>query len=188
MALEHYEGHEPTGTVKLAPPFWGKPRVASWLVALLAEVQTLETAIWSYVSGLDVDTCNRWILEGFAKIVGEDRRPASTDTLRTYVKGRIAVNQSDGTPSAIARLIAAVASAATVEVHEFDGHVRVLQTGGTEPDDPDAAAELLDEACAAAVSSCWVTDAGATSFALPTTGETDDARCMGTGTWSDYHG
>ena len=80
MALEQIQGHEPVGIVKLAPPFWGKPRIASWLVALLAEIQVLEDAIWSYLDGLDVDTCDRWVLEGLAK-----QRGREFDAITVYV-------------------------------------------------------------------------------------------------------
>ena len=188
MTLEAIVDHVPRGVVKLAPPFWGKPRIASWLIALLTEVQTFETAAWSYISGLDLDTCERFVLEGLAKIVGETARPTDDEQLRMYVKGRIIVNRSDGTPQAVADVINALTSG---EVHliEDGEEIRVLQYDG-DPPDPDIAAELLDEACAAGKQSCWVTGCGTGSFALPDYGDPspDLTRRLGVGLWSDRHG
>lgn len=188
--LEHDQTHEGAGLLKLAPPFWGKPRIASILYAYLREVQALEDALWSYIAGLDVDTCGRWVLEGLAKIVGESRRPTSIDTLRTLVRGRVAVNASDGTPGAIARVISTL-TAGTVQVLEIGEEIRVMQLDTLDPDDPDAAADLLDEACDGGAPSCWLTGCGTGSVRFPSYGDTsgaDDAVCFGTGTWSNHHG
>jgi hypothetical protein len=188
MTLEQVTDHEPRGVIKLAPPFWGKPRIASWLIAHLAEVQELEDAIWSYLDGLDVDTCGRWVLEGLARIVGEDERPADTESLRLAVKGRVLVNLSDGTPGALAALIAVLA-AGVVHVIEDGEEIRVYSYT-VPPVDPDVAASLLDEAAAGGKQSCWITGAGAGSFALPSYGDAtpDLTRRAGVGTWSDRHG
>lgn len=188
MALEQVSDHVPRGVIKLAPPLWGKPRIAAWLVSLLAEVQALEDATWSYLDGLDVDTCGRWVLNGLASIVGEPTRPDDTEQLRIRVKGRILVNRSDGTPSALAALIAAL-TAGEVHVLEHSEETRVLQYTDP-PADPDAAAELLDNACDGGGQSCWLTGCGAGSFALPAYGDTnpDLSRRIGVGTWSNRHG
>lgn len=188
MTFAQITDHEPTGLFHLAPPFWGKPRIASWLLAYLAEVQAAEDAIWSYLDGIDVDTCERYALEGLARIVGEPTRPDDDEELRLRVKGRILVNQSDGTATSIAALIAALT---TGEVHVLDDaeEIRVLQYD-TDPYDPDVAAEMLDEACAAGKESCWITGTGAGSWALPAYGDTDPdlTRRTGVGTWSNRHG
>lgn len=188
MTFAQILDHEPRGVIKLAPPFWGKPRIASWLVAHLAEVQAVEDAIWSYLDGLDVDTCGRWVLEGLARIVGESSRPADTEALRVYVKGRILVNRSDGTPSMVAALIAGLT---TGEVHVLEDaeEIRVLQYT-TPPADADVAAILLDDAVAGGKQSCWITGAGAGSWALPAYGDAtpDLTRRTGVGLWSYRHG
>jgi hypothetical protein len=178
-----------SGLLKLVPPFWGKPRIAALLLGYLQEVQTLEDAIWSVVTGLDADTCGRFALEGLAKIVGEPSRPASTDTLRTLVKGRIAVNKSDGTPSAIAAVIALLTSG-TVQVIDSLEEVRVLQLTLPNPDDSDAAAGLLDDACDGGTKGCWLTNAGSGGCARPDYGDTtpDNTRRRGFVPRSNYHG
>ena len=187
MAFEQVLDHEPRGVIKLAPPFWGKPRIASWLVAHLAEVQAVEDAIWSYLNGLDVDTCGRWVLEGLAAIVGEPTRPADTEQLRLRVKGRILINHSDGTPASIAALIAAL-TAGEVHVLEHSEEVRVLQYTSP-PYDVDIAAEMLDDVCAASKQSTWLTGCGTGSIRFPAYGATgDDSVRFGVGTWPAFHG
>jgi hypothetical protein len=186
-ALQHLESHN-AGILKLVPPLWGKPRIAAWLFGYLAEVQALEDAIWSYVSGLDVDTAGRFALEGLAKIVGEPRRPANTETLRTYVQARIAVNRSDGTPAALAAVLALLTHGA---VAVFSGlhEIRVLQLTLPNPADVDAAVELLDDAAKGGVRAVWLTNAGAGGCARPGHGETpDNTRRRGLVPRSDYHG
>ncbi|MFA5401389.1 MAG: hypothetical protein WC359_13150 [Dehalococcoidia bacterium] len=187
--LQQNTTHMGAGLLKLVPPFWGKPRIAALLLGYLQEIQTLEDAIWSVATGLDVDTCGRFALEGLAKIVDEPRRPASTDTLRTLVKGRITVNKSDGTPDAIATVIALLTSG-TVRVLDSLEEVRVLQLTLPNPDDIDAAVGLLDDACRGGVHVCWLTNAGTGGCARPNYGDTtpDNTRRRGLVPRSNYHG
>lgn len=188
MSLEHKLTHEPEALFKLPPSMWGKPRIACFLIVLMEGIQALEDAIWTYLDGIDVDTCERYALEGLAAIVGEDARPVSTDALRTYVKARIAVNRSDGTPDALADVIRALTDG-TIAMLTVGEEVRVLQITGSVPD-YDVAAEMLAEAREAGDQSCWLSGAGAGSFALPAYGDTspDLTRRLGVGTWSNRHG
>lgn len=181
MTLEHNEAIVGSGLIKLAPPYWGKPRLASILVSFLEEVQVLEDAIWSYLDELDVDTCGRYVLERFAKIVGEPTRPADTETLRTYVKGRILANNSDGTATSICALVEALIGE-TGTLLEWQGHVKVLT-----PSEPsNGSTDLLDTACAAGVSSAWLTQG---TFAWPDYNDASPPATgvIGVGTWSDYN-
>jgi hypothetical protein len=147
--------HQGIGLLKLVPPYWGKPRIAALLLGYLNEVQALEDAIWTYLDGIDVDTCARFALEGLAAIVGESRRPADTEVLRIYVKARIAANRSDGTAIAIATLLAVLAADETFIVHEGTDEVRVLQLTGESPA-PAASAAVLDETAQAGCRAVWL--------------------------------
>jgi hypothetical protein len=186
--LEHEPCYEGVGLLKLVPAFWGKPRIAALLLGYLQEVQALEDAIFSVLDGLDVDTCGRFALEGLAKIVGEPSRPENTDTLRILVKGRIAVNRSDGTPWPLARVIFSLTSGAVQVISGYD-EFRVLQITLPDPVDADAAASLLDAAVQGGAKACWLTNAGAGGCARPGYGETPDStRRRGTVPRSRYHG
>lgn len=185
-ALQHIQSHN-AGILKLVPPLWGKPRIAAWLFGYLGEIQDLEDAIWSFVSGLDVDTCGRFALEGLARIVGETRRPASTDTLRVYVQARIAVNRSDGTPAKLAGVIALLTKG-SVKVLSGRQEIRVLQITTPNPADVDAAVSMLDDACKGGVHAVWLTNAGVGGCARPGYGTTpDNSRRRGFVPRSDFH-
>lgn len=194
MTFAKIETHEPDGILKLAPPFWGKPRIASWLIAHLAEVQALEDAIWSFIDGIDVDTAERFALEGLAKIVGEPTRPADDEELRMRIKARILVNRSDGTPAALAALIAAlsdVTGTGTYEVHvlEFAEETRVLHYTNP-PYDTDVAAEMLDAAADAGNQTAWLTGCGTGAVMWPDYNDAspDSTYRFGVGLWPDFHG
>jgi hypothetical protein len=188
MNLERNQAHEPDGLLKLAPPFWGKPRIASLLLGYLAEVQVLEDAIWSLIDGIDIDSCERYALDGFAQIVGESARPEDTEVLRTLVRGRIAANRSDGTLPAIRAVVDCLTSEATACLDGFDC-LRILQITGV-LDAPDACAALLADSRPGGVTSCWIYPAGATACAFPDVdnSDPDDARAVGEGVWSGYYG
>jgi hypothetical protein len=187
MTLAHKLDHEPEGVLKLQPAYWGKPRIAAWLVSGLAEVQAFEDAVWSYLDGLDVDTCERFALEGLAAIVGEQTRPPDTEELRMRVQARIWINRSDGTPSAVAGLIALLTSG-EVHVLELAEEVRVLQYGA-DPYSPDVAGEMLKAACQGGKQTTWLTGCGTGSVRFPGYYDAapDSTYCFGTGTWSEYH-
>lgn len=180
MALDPILGHEPVGVLKLSPPNWGLPRLTALLVGYLAEIQAFETALQSVIDGVDVDTCERYALEGLAAIVGEPSRPSDTEELRGLVKARILVNRSNGQASDVATLVRAL-SGADGTILENDLTVRVLTDSVISPQ---AAPGLLDACCAAGVHSAWL-EAG--TFALPDIDDPDPPTtgAMGVGTWSD---
>lgn len=181
MALEINDTHAPAGLLKLVPPFWGKPRMAALLVVLLEEVQALEDAIWTVIDGLDVDTCNRWVLEQLAAIVGEPSRPTDDELLRTRVKGRILANRSDATAASVCALAEAL-SGETGQLLEFDRAVKVITLN--EP--PAGSVELLDAGCAGTVAAAWLTEG---TFAWPDYNDPSppSTGTIGVGTWSDYN-
>ena len=114
MTLEHKTDHTGAGLLKLAPPFWGKPRIATFLIAFLDECQALEDAVWTVLDGIDVDTCGWWVLSRLAKIVGEPSRPADVEDLRVRVKARIRINRSSGTREDVAGLVAALVGSGSI--------------------------------------------------------------------------
>jgi hypothetical protein len=88
--------HVRAGILKLVPPFWGKPRIAAGLQAVLIEVQALEDAIWGVVNGRLLPNATGWALAMLGKIVGQDNLGYDTETFRTLIGGRILANRSNG--------------------------------------------------------------------------------------------
>lgn len=175
---DQIDTHEIDGLLKLAPDFWGKPRMAALLTGYLSEVQALEEGIFTFLNGIDVDTCGRFALIGLVKIVGEPSRP-ETEQLRALVKGRVIANKSSGTPADIVLVVEALTGSPGTLLEE-DLAVRVLTVAAPAPA---AAAQVLDDACSADVSTAWL-EAG--TFALPDHADPSPpiTGAMGTGTWS----
>jgi len=180
-ALEHNNGHVGDGLLKLVPAYWGKPRISALLVGNLLEIQALEDALWTYLDGIDVDTCARLELEGLARIVGEPTRPTDTELLRTRVKGRILANHSDGTAVDICAMVVALAGGPGTLL-EFDHEVKVITTTA-----PPGALELLDATAQGAVATSWLVVPAATAFAWPDHADASPPATgtMGVGVWPD---
>jgi len=146
---------EPEGLIKLVPPFWGKPRMASILVTLLEAVQGLHDQIWSVIDRWDVDTAPYLTLEWMAQIVGETSRPPTADGLRTLIKGRILANRSSGTMADLAELAAALFAAVAGAQEDRLSVALFLTDPGVS--DPDYAVGLFDEAAAGTVATAVIT-------------------------------
>lgn len=65
------------------------------------QLQDLEDAFFSLLSVLDIDTLEGEPLLRIAEKIGLQDIPSDTTTLRTFIKGKIAVNSSDGTYPAL---------------------------------------------------------------------------------------
>jgi len=176
------ETHEPAGVLQLRPPFWGLPRVAALLVSWLEQAQAFEDALWTFLDGIDVDTCERYALERLSVIVGEPARPTDTETLRVLVRGRIAANRSTGRPSDLTNLVSALCGSTDCTLLLFGNAIKVI----TPPlAAPDAAVQLLDDAAASGVAVAWtvVDTTSGTPFSLPDADNPtpNNAACMGSG-------
>lgn len=109
MALEKIEQHVEVGLLKLAPAYWGKPRIGAGIVALLREIQALEDVIWQQFELQHVDTADRPRLKVMAKLIGQEPSDFDTEDLRTVVLARGLANRSRGTGPDIGRVLVALA-------------------------------------------------------------------------------
>src|SRR5690554_3982655 len=94
--IERNEQHALQAVLKLAPAFYGKPRIASILVAVMRQVQDLANAIHDATIGRNVDSDDPKILATIGKIVGQERGPLSLEEFRTAIKARIRISRSHG--------------------------------------------------------------------------------------------
>jgi hypothetical protein len=83
--------------LRLPPPYWGKPRIASCLRAILEEVQELENALWTVMLMRTVDVATGIQLHTIGKLVGEGYLGQDEETYRILVRARIRINISRGT-------------------------------------------------------------------------------------------
>ena len=183
MTLEHQTDIAPRGLLHLAPPFWGKPRMAAILLSIFEELQELEDAVWTVIDQIDVDVAPYFVLDLLAKIVGEERRPPTADGLRALIKGRILANRSSGTIPDIEDLCKALfASTDRIQQIDLDVTVFISDAGVSDPDYCDL---LLDDAAAGTISTALITSG---TFALYDYNNPATLPGFDGGTLGDRHG
>jgi hypothetical protein len=112
MPLERISQHVELGLLKLAPDFWGKPRIGAVLAAVLREIQTLEDVIWDQFEAQHIDTAERTALATMGKLIGQaSPQGFSVEQYRTIIKARALANRSNGTGPEIGRVLVALLGA-----------------------------------------------------------------------------
>ena len=96
---EHIEQHAELAVLDLAAPFWGKPRIASVLVAFMQRVQALEDLLHEMLVLRTVDGADMARLKVLGKIVGQPRSGLSLEDYRVLIKARALANVSKGRAS-----------------------------------------------------------------------------------------
>jgi len=98
MALEHRTDVVEEAVLSLAPPFWGRPRVAAMVVGPALQLQELEDVFWDIYESRLLDNATGARLDILGKLVGAPRRNIADDDLyRLVIKTRIRANRSSGT-------------------------------------------------------------------------------------------
>lgn len=104
--MQHIPDFFKQSLVKLAGPFWGKPRLASLLFALIRQVQDLEDTIDAVGLAYQIDTADDARLAILGKVVGQSRLGAwDTETYRAVIRGRIRASRSHGRHDDIVEVI-----------------------------------------------------------------------------------
>lgn len=153
MTISPFSDHFKQALVKLVAPFWGKPRIASLLYALIRQVQDLEDTIWEVSERYQIDTADDARLNVLGRIVGQPRFGFNTETYRAVIRGRIRAARSHGRTDDIVevlRLATETTDPITVE-HFIPATVRVTMPEHVDADHMAAVAFLLPKARAAGV-------------------------------------
>jgi hypothetical protein len=137
---------------KLIQRYKGKPIFAAMLKSYLRQVQDLEDATVAVSASRDVDTADETRLEVIGRIVGQPPSGASLETYRLYVKVRILVNRSDGSPETVKKIARTLLGQGTT-LHESSMAMSLAVKGPIDLGviDPDVVFELLDEAHSAGI-------------------------------------
>lgn len=80
----------------LAGPFWGLPRIAAILVALLDQVQRIEDDAWDILELRTLDNADLVRLKVLGKLVGQPRLGFETEDYRALIRARARANRSQG--------------------------------------------------------------------------------------------
>lgn len=115
----------PTSKLKNSPEF------IKLLTIFLAKMDELESALLELANQKDIDNVTGIWLDYIGKIVGEDRAGRDDYTYRKYLKLRVSINQSDGTPDTITEIMQTQVSADRARI--FEGRYAWGQVILTEP-------------------------------------------------------
>lgn len=88
--------HFNLGLVKLIAPFFGKPRIASLMLAMMNRVQELEDATWDVLERYTIDGADDARLDVLGRVVGQPNLGWITETYRAVLRGKIRANRSRG--------------------------------------------------------------------------------------------
>lgn len=92
--MERITNHFRQGLVKLAPPFWGKPKIAALLQSFLNHTTSLEDAAWDVLEARTLDNADAVRLVVLGKIVGQPNFGWDLETYRAVIRGKIRTNRS----------------------------------------------------------------------------------------------
>lgn len=98
--------HDAVALSRLLSQFRGKPRFAALIRALVSGVQTLEDDADDLITLRTLDAATGASLDQYGAIVGEQRGALADDDYRRFIRARILINRSRGTPDDLAAILA----------------------------------------------------------------------------------
>lgn len=108
MTLERVEQHSEVGILKIAAPYWGRPRIGAWINAYLRQCQTLEDALWAMLETRTIDGGDEERLRVIGTLIGLPPFGLDIEVYRRVLRARALANRSRGTGVDIGRVLAAV--------------------------------------------------------------------------------
>jgi hypothetical protein len=116
--LAHKLDHVAQAIGYLLAQFQGKPRIEALLSAYIDEVQALEDALWTLLVDRTLDVAVGPQLTGIGAIVGQSQGSLSTANFRAFIRARILINLSDGTPEELITIARTVEPTLQIEIVE----------------------------------------------------------------------
>jgi GNAT superfamily N-acetyltransferase len=99
--LVKYEQHVEEGIVSLAPPWWGKPRIAALLASYLQRIQDVEDDLWEILDIRTLENADLPRLKILGSLIGQPRLLFSEEMYRKVLQARALANVSRGRASDI---------------------------------------------------------------------------------------
>lgn len=93
---------------RLLSQYRSKPRIVAFVRALARAANVCEEELFSVLISFDIDNANRNRLEIWGSLVGEQRGGLTDDEYRRFIKARMLVNTSNGTPDELIRILETV--------------------------------------------------------------------------------
>lgn len=92
---------------RLATQLRGQPNIEQLVRVLAKQAQAIEDACWPILNE-SVDNAEGVQLDGLGRIVGQEREGRPDDVFRVWIKARVQLNRSSGTPEQILSIFAAL--------------------------------------------------------------------------------
>lgn len=151
MTLERIEQHTEQAVLSLAPPWWGKPRIAAFLAAFTDRVQALEDDLWDILELRTIDAADLVRLKVLGRFVGQPRLTFDLETYRTVIKARARANVSKGTRTDILAVLRILYGDAGTYTFLELGNATLYITAGAPVADPLTATVIIPDTRAAGV-------------------------------------
>lgn len=111
---------------KLASPFWGKPRLAAFMMAFLNEIQEIEGVLRDIEEQRDLPTADATRLEVIGRIVGQNSLGLSLEGHRALIQARVRTNQSTGQHDDILIVLRLLGLTGTINVRGGGGVAAIV--------------------------------------------------------------
>ncbi len=134
MTLEKIEQHTERAIVSLAPPFWGKPRIAAFLAAFADRIQSLEDDLWEIMESRTIDAGDLVRLKVIGRFIGQPRLTFDLETYRKVLKARARANVSKGTRTDILAVLTILLGPGEYEIVELGNATLYITALSAVPD------------------------------------------------------
>lgn len=189
-ALALVEDHCEEGKALLLEQFKKSPRLQALLCTYLDQVTLLEAALFELLRMRSLDTATGDQLDVLGRIVGQSREGLIDEVYRVFLRARVLVNNSSGTPEELIAIMRRVLEDTTdIQLQEQFPAAVVLITGYplVTPRTPAIVFRLLNEARSAAVRLFleYITVSASLAFTFSTSSSVEVSASLGFGDDTD---
>lgn len=104
---------------RLVTQFKDKVRVEGLIAAFTDQLQDAEDVVGDFLDFRHVDTAQGAQLDVIGKLVGEKRKGRNDDLYRLWLRARIAINTSRGTPQDLIKVFNIITGSTKSNIHEY---------------------------------------------------------------------
>lgn len=109
--MEHILDHEERALARLLQQFRGKPRFEGLIAAHASRMQSCEDMLWALLVCDSIDTATGAQLDDLGDLVGQLRGQLPDEQYRVFIRARVLVNLSSGTPDELLAIVQMIMAA-----------------------------------------------------------------------------
>lgn len=109
--MEHILDHEERALARLLQQFRGKPRFEGLIAAHASRMQSCEDMLWDLLVCDSIDTATGAQLDDLGDLVGQLRGQLPDEQYRVFIRARVLVNLSSGTPDELLAIVQMIMAA-----------------------------------------------------------------------------